>query len=165
MSAYHLAHLNIATMKQPLDSLVMVDFVDNLESINALAESSPGFVWRLQTGDGDATAIRHFGPDVLVNMSVWEDVESLHNYVYRTAHAKIMSRRREWFERVREVYSVLWWLPQGILPTPIQAGDRLEMLRMHGPGADAFTFKQAWPAPDVQGDAAPSEFDDLCPVM
>ncbi|MGB5329674.1 MAG: DUF3291 domain-containing protein [Gammaproteobacteria bacterium] len=142
MSAYHLAQLNIAKMKFAIDAPELADFVARLEDINALADESPGFVWRLQTEDGDATAIDHFGPDSLVNMSVWTDVESLHNYVYRSAHNEVMALRKQWFDRMLEVYSVLWWIPAGTVPTIAQADERLQCLRQKGPTAEAFTFKQ-----------------------
>lgn len=116
MSQYELAQLNIAVMKEPLDSPRMADFVANLERINALAESSPGFVWRLQTEEGDATGLRPLGDSTIVNMSVWRDVASLNHYVYKTAHVEIMRRRKEWFERMREASMVLWWVPQGHRP-------------------------------------------------
>ncbi len=94
MTIYHLAQLNIATMREPLESPSMADFVANLERINGLADASPGFVWRLKDDTGDAaTAIRPLGEDILVNMSVWESVESLHQFAFRTAHAEIMRRR------------------------------------------------------------------------
>ena len=102
MSAYELAQLNIALMKEPLESPRMADFVANLDRINALAESSPGFVWRLKTEEGNATALRPLGEDTLVNVSVWRDVASLNKYVYGSAHVEIMRRRKEWFERMRE---------------------------------------------------------------
>jgi len=145
MPSYHLVQLNIAKMKYSIESAEMIDFVDNLENINALAEDSPGFVWRLQTDDGDATGIDFFGSDVLVNMSIWSDVESLYNYVYKSAHAKIMSRRKEWFLRVKEVYTVLWWAPEGSIPSLDEAKSKLELLKTQGPTAQAFTIKQAFP--------------------
>lgn len=122
----------------------MADFVANLDRINTLAESSPGFVWRLQTAAGDATGIRVFGGDILVNMSVWVDVESLHNYTYRTAHTEIMRQRKAWFQRMDEAYSVLWWVPCGHLPTLDEAKQRLEQLNSDGPTARAFTFKKVF---------------------
>lgn len=146
MSSYHLAQLNIARMKYPAESPEMADFMNNLDRINALAESSPGFIWRLQTDEGDATGIDYFGPDILVNMSVWRDSKSLHDYVYRTSHAQIMSRRKEWFERFEEAYTVLWWIPAGDLPTLDEANEKLELLRANGPTAAAFTFKLEFPA-------------------
>ena len=146
MSAYHLAQLNIAKMKFAIDSPELADFVARLEDINALADESPGFVWRLQTEDGDATAVDYFGPDYLVNMSVWADVESLHGYVYRSAHNEVMAQRKQWFDRMLEAYTVLWWIPTGTVPTIEQADERLQKLRQNGPGAEAFTFKQIFPA-------------------
>lgn len=145
MTEHHLAQLNIAKMKFAIDAPELVEFVARLEDVNALADDSPGFIWRLQTEDGDATAIDHFGPEYLVNMSVWEDVESLHDYVYRTAHNEVMARRKEWFDRMLEVYSVLWWIPAGTIPTIAEADQRLQSLRQNGPTTEAFTFKQMFP--------------------
>ena len=162
MSQYELAQLNIAVMKEPLDSPRMADFVANLERINALAESSPGFVWRLQTEEGDATALRPLGDQTLVNMSVWKDVASLNHYVYKTAHVEIMRRRKEWFERMSEAHMVLWWVPQGHRPSVVQAVERLQLLRAHGPSADAFTFRHAFPPPDAV--EQPLSFGDECPA-
>ena len=149
MPSHHLAQLNIAKMKYSMESAEMADFVDNLENINLLADSSPGFVWRLQAEDGDATDIDFFGSDVLVNMSIWEDIESVYAYVYKTAHAKIMSRRKEWFHRVEEAYTALWWVAEGHIPTLAQAREKLERLNKAGPGPLAFSFKQAYPPPGV----------------
>jgi len=148
MTSYHLAQLNIAKLKYPAEAPEMADFMNNLDRINALAEKSLGFVWRLQTEEGDATCIDFFGPDILVNMSVWQDSEFLHDYVYRTSHAQIMSRRKEWFERFEGSYTVLWWIPEGGVPTLEEANEKLELLRAQGPTADAFTFKQPFPAPE-----------------
>ncbi len=134
-------------MKYSIESPEMADFVDNLENINALAEESPGYVWRLQTEDGDATGIDFFGSDVLVNMSIWEDVEFLHSFVYKTAHTKIMSRRKEWFHRVEEAYTVLWWVSEGVIPSLDEAKSKLELLKSEGPTAEAFSFKQAFSSP------------------
>lgn len=147
MSAYHLAQLNIALMKAPLESPEMADFVANLERINALAEAAPGYIWRLQDEAGDATAIRPFGDDVLVNMSVWQDVQSLSDYVYKSAHAEMLKRRREWFARVEQMHQVLWWVPAGHRPSVAEAAERLAYLREHGATAQAFTFRHAFAAP------------------
>lgn len=147
MPAWELAQLNIAVMAHPLDSPEMADFVAGLDRINALAEAAPGFVWRFQSDDGNATAFRPFGEQTLVNMSVWRDVESLADYVYRSAHADIMRRRREWFGRMQEAHTVLWWVPQGHRPGMDEAGERLADLRKSGPGPGAFTFRQRYPAP------------------
>jgi len=145
VSDSHLAQLNIAKMKFEIDSPELADFVARLEEVNALADNSPGFVWRLQTDTGDATAIDFFGSDTLVNMSVWQNIESLHDYVYRSAHKEVLARRKEWFARMLEAYSVLWWIPAGSIPTLEEAAQRLEKLQKRGPSADAFTFKQMFP--------------------
>ena len=149
MSGFELAQLNIAVMKAPLESPGMADFVANLDRINALAESSPGFVWRLQTEEGDATALRPFGDNMLVNMSVWRDVEALQDYAYKSAHADIMRRRKEWFERMADAYMVLWWIPEGHRPDVAEATARLDLLRRIGPTAEAFTFRQSFPPPSA----------------
>lgn len=164
MSAYELAQLNVARMKEPLESPTMVDFVANLDRINALAEGSPGFVWRLQTGEGNATALRPLGADTLVNVSVWRDVESLNKYVYQSAHVEIMRRRKEWFERTREAYVVLWWVPRRHRPTVSEAISKLELLRAQGPTREAFTFRHAFPPPDAEQQSAPFGFGDECPA-
>src|SRR5437762_13128522 len=111
MSAFELAQLNVGIIKGPMDSPVMADFAAHLDRINALAERTPGFVWRLQTEEGNATAIRPYEDErVAVNMSVWRDVESLSKYVYSSAHVEIMRRRREWFEKMDQAFLVLWWV-------------------------------------------------------
>lgn len=142
VSEYHLAQLNIAKLKYGFDDPELADFVARLEDVNALADESPGFVWRLQTEEGDATAIDYFGADYLVNMSVWQDVESLREYAFRSAHKEVLARRNEWFDRMEDAYSVLWWIPAGTIPSIEQAGQRLDSLRADGPNSRAFTFKQ-----------------------
>jgi Domain of unknown function (DUF3291) len=165
MPAYELAQLNIGVIKGPMDSPLMADFANNLERINAVADASPGFVWRLQTEAGDATAIRPFDdPNLLVNMSVWRDVASLNTYVYSSAHVEIMRRRREFFERMDAAFLVLWWVPRGHRPTVDEAMARLEMLRAQGPGAMAFTFRHAFPPPDASPAQPHVAFDDTCPA-
>ena len=164
MSAYELAQLNVARMKAPLESPTMADFVANLERINALAESSPGFVWRLQTEEGDATGLRPLGEDTLVNVSVWRDAQSLNKYVYQSAHAEVMRRRKEWFERTREAYVVLWWVPKGHRPTVPEAIAKLELLRANGPTPAAFTFRHAFAPPDAEQSSKPFAFGDECPA-
>jgi hypothetical protein len=164
MSAYELAQLNIGIIRGPMDSPIMAEFAANLDRVNAVAEQSPGFVWRLQTADGNATAIRPFeNENTLVNMSVWRDVESLNRYVYSSAHVAIMRRRREWFERMDEAYLVLFWVRKGHRPTVAEAIAKLELLRSQGPSAEAFTFRQAFPPPDA-AEARPVTFDDECPA-
>lgn len=150
MALYQLAQLNIASMLQPLESPGMADFVANLERINALAEASPGFVWRLQDEAGDATAIRPFGEEVLVNLSLWRDVEALRDYVYKSAHAEMLKRRAEWFARMGEAHMVLWWVPAGHLPSVEEAATRLRLLREQGPSVQAFSFRQTFSPTDMQ---------------
>lgn len=145
---HELAQLNIGVIRAPMDSPVMAEFAGNLDRINALAEASPGFVWRLQTEAGNATAIRPFEDEnLLVNMSVWRDVASLKAYVYDSAHVGFMRRRREWFELMKEAYLVLWWVPRGHRPDIAEAIAKLELLKAKGPGPEAFTFAQPFPAP------------------
>ena len=137
-----LAQLNVARLLAPLDTPQLAEFVAALDPINALADGSPGFVWRLQTEDGDATAVRMFDDDMLiVNMSVWESREALHAFVYDTDHVAVMRRRREWFARMAETYLALWWIPAGTVPTVPDAQERLVHLREHGPSPRAFTFR------------------------
>ena len=148
MALHELAQLNIGVIRAPMDSPVMEGFASNLDRLNALAEATPGFVWRLQTEEGDATAIRPFDvPNMLVNMSVWRDVESLKAYVYLSAHVELVRRRREWFEPIAQAYLVLWWVPQGRRPSLDEGVERLSLLRAHGPTEHAFTFRQPFPPP------------------
>lgn len=165
MSVYQLAQLNIGVIKAAMDSPVMADFAGNLDRINALAESTPGFVWRLQTEDGNATSIRPFqNENMLVNMSVWRDMQALIDYVYRSAHVELMRRRNEWFERMNEAFLVLWWIPAGHQPSVAEALARLEVLRAKGPTPEAFTFRHAFPAPDVAQNQVKAAFKDECPA-
>ncbi|GAC1691710.1 MAG: DUF3291 domain-containing protein [Steroidobacteraceae bacterium] len=165
MSGYELAQLNIGVIRGPMDSPVMAEFAANLEPVNALADAAPGFVWRLQTAAGDATAIRPFADEnMLVNMSVWRDAEALRQFVYHSGHVEIMRRRREWFERMAELYVVLWWVPRGHRPDVAEAIGRLEALRRQGPHPGAFSFGQLFPAPDAPPGARPVAWNDPCPA-
>ena len=164
MADYHLAQLNIGRIVAPLDSPQLDGFVARLEEVNALADGAPGFVWRFQTEDGNATALRPFDDEcMLVNFSVWESAEALHTFVYRTQHAEVMRYRREWFERLDQPFTVLWWVPAGHRPTVQEAIARLDDLRRHGPTSYAFTFQQRFAAPGVDtGSTAP--LPDECPA-
>ena len=144
MADYHLAQLNIARMKYPLESPGMADFVARLEDVNALADAAPGFVWRLQTDAGDATGIDYFGDDVIVNMSLWCDLDSLRDFAFRSAHREVLARRKEWFSSMDEAYAVLWWVPAGHIPSLEEAAERLERLRRDGPGSLAFSFARSF---------------------
>jgi hypothetical protein len=142
---HHVVQVNVARLLAPLDSPALQGFVDGLEPINALADRSPGFVWRLQTEAGDATAIRPYDDDrIMVNLSVWRSLPALWDFVYLSQHLDLTRRRREWFERI-EPYLALWWVPAGTVPTVEEARERLERLRRDGPGPEAFTFRATWP--------------------
>jgi hypothetical protein len=147
----NLAQLNIGRVRFPLDGPELKDFVDGLPEVNALADSSPGFVWRLTDGGGaDATALRPYEgeDDIMINMSVWESLESLRDFAYFTRHLEYMRRRREWFDHCGlEAYLVLWWVPKGHIPTVAEGKERLEHLVKHGPTPHAFTFRDSFPAP------------------
>ncbi len=160
MTRHHLAQINIGVLRAPADSPLLVDFVANLDAINALAESQPGFVWRL-TGEGnDATDIRiSDNPLMAINMSVWTDPEALAAFVYRTAHRDIMRRRAAWFEKM-ELYMALWWVSEGHRPSPEEGLARLELLRERGSCPEAFTFRDLFPPPGL--DERPSPILDRC---
>lgn len=164
MSRYHLAQINIAKLKAPLDSPQLKDFVDNLERINALAEASDGFVWRLKGEGNDATSLRPLGDDVIVNMSVWRDADALRKYVYQSAHTPIMKRRREWFTRMAESYYCMWWVPVGHEPALAEAAERLERIRQRGPTPESFNFGEVFSAPDDEPGGEPLSFKDTCPA-
>ena len=126
----------------------MGDFVEQLDPINSVADGSPGFIWRLKDGDGNATGIRILDDhQLLVNMSVWSSVELLKEFVYRSGHAEIMKQKRLWFRRHVEVYLVLWWVPAGHRPSIAEAEERLMMIRTAGPGPQAFDFGHIYPPP------------------
>lgn len=138
----HIVQANIAQMRAPLDDPMMAGFNERLEPLNALADESPGFVWRLQTEEGDATEIDVFGDElVLFNMSVWESVDALESYVYKSNHVNAVQKRAEWFERPAKSPFVLWWIEAGEIPTIEEGKARLEKLWSDGPTADAFTFR------------------------
>jgi hypothetical protein len=146
---FHLAQCNIVKLKAPLDSPIVAGFVAALEPINALADSAPGFVWRLKTDDGDATSIRVFADDqILLNMSVWESMEALSNYVYRSGHKDVLRQRRQWADRFEGVQAAMWWIRAGTVPEPSEAVARLDHLSRVGPSAYAFTFRTIFAAPD-----------------
>lgn len=169
---FELAQVNIARLVAPLDDPTLADFVTALDPVNAAADAAAGFVWRLQTEDGDATAIRAFDWDVadsagvIVNMSVWRDVESLAEFVYGELHRQVLKRRREWFARMREAYNACWWVPAGHRPSPTEAEDRIQYLRSNGPTPWAFTLRTHFRPPDAEETAQPvrGAGDWLCPA-
>ncbi len=148
MARYHLAQLNIARFRKPIEDPVNADFVNNLDRVNAVAEAQPGFVWRL-VGDGnDATDVQAYDdPNIAVNLSVWESLDDLVAFAYRnTDHLQIMRRRKEWFEKM-DFYLVLWWVPAGHEPSIEEARAKLEYLEANGPSVDAFTFAAPYSQP------------------
>lgn len=147
---FYLAQLNIARMLAPIDSPVMQDFVANLDRINALAESSTGFVWRLKDDTNNATSIKIFDDDFLiVNMSVWENADALAQFVYHSDHVEIFKRRKEWFERMPEMHMALWYVPATHFPTVEEATERLVYLRKHGETPYAFGFRKRFTIEDA----------------
>jgi len=156
-----LAQINVARLRAPLESPALADFVAALDPVNAAADAAPGFVWRLQTEDGNATAVRAFEWDaggsagVIVNMSAWESAEALAAFVYSDAHRQILRRRREWFRPMAEAYAALWWIRRGTTPTTAEAEDRVRYLRAHGPTPYAFTLRVHFPPPGGPEPARP----------
>ncbi len=141
-----LAQVNVAIALEPLDAPLLAGFVAELDPVNARADRAPGFVWRLQDADGNATAVRGFGdnPRLIINMSVWENLDALRAFVYGDReHLRVMRRRREWFERL-DLRMALWWVPNGHRPTVDEAERRVELLRERGPTPAAFTFRNSF---------------------
>ena len=146
MREVHLAQVNIGRMKGPLDSATMAGFVARLDEINALADRSPGFVWRLQTEQGNATALRPYADDrILFNLSVWQTVDALRDYVYRSVHAELLRGRQQWFTKFDGAYLALWWVPVGHVPSVDEAKERLAHLDEHGSTPFAFNLKVTFP--------------------
>jgi hypothetical protein len=150
---YQLAQVNIARLLAPLDDPQLAGFVANLAPVNAVAESADGFVWRLKDEHGDATNIEAFGWDagesagVIVNMSVWVDLDHLKEFIYGELHRAVLRQRRDWFAPVQEQVTACWWVPAGVEPTTQDAEDRLRHLRAHGPTPWAFTLREHFPPP------------------
>ncbi|MFJ9181204.1 DUF3291 domain-containing protein [Streptomyces sp. NPDC102360] len=150
MTGFHLAQVNIGRLVAPLTGPELADFVAQLPEINALADGSPGFVWRMVDDAGeDATDLRPDGADdmILINCSVWESVEALRAFTYHSDHLRVLSRRREWFQRMAEAHQALWWVPAGHRPSIAEAMERVALVREQGPGPQAFTFRTPHPAP------------------
>ena len=150
---FQLAQVNVARLAAPLDSPQLADFVAALDEVNAMADRAPGFVWRLQTEDGNATSVSAFewdagdGAGVITNLSVWVDADRLSDFVFGTGHLEVLRRRRDWFLPVREAYLACWWLPAGALPSTQDAEQRIRHIREHGPTEHAFSLRTRFPAP------------------
>jgi hypothetical protein len=160
---WYLAQINVGRLVAPQGDPRTADFFSALDRINALAEASPGFIWRLQDETGNATSIRPTAdPLFAVNMSVWESAEALFEFVYRSSHTPVMARRREFFQRFDGHYQALWWVPAGHRPAVDEGLARLWRLDRYGPTCDAFTFKSRYPAPDKSGHPEDMKPDPWC---
>ena len=159
----HVAQLNVGRLRAPLDDPLIDDFRTNLGRVNALAEASPGFVWRLQDDGGDATGIKAFEDDLeIINLTVWESIDALADFTYRSGHVEFLRRRRDFFEVPSQPILCLWWIPEGTIPTVEDAIARLEYLRAHGPTPTAFTFRHRF---EPGGDGARlGGARDVCPA-
>ncbi len=145
---FHLAQINIARLVAPIDDPCISGFVRQLDKINALAESSPGFVWRLRSGSGNATEIPFSDdPFVIVNMSVWTSIEALRNYTYTSRHVDVLRDRTQWFERMELPHYCLWWIPAGHVPTVDEGRERLQHYQRNGATHHSFWFSQSFPSP------------------
>ena len=157
MSSFHIAQLNVGRAVAPLDDPQLADFMAWLDRINALAEGSPGFVWRLQGDNGNNTELKvSDDPQFIVNMSVWQSIDELHAFTYRSNHKAVFARRYAWFERAAGPNMVLWWIPAGALPVVSEALDRLHRLQTLGPTPEAFTFKQQFQPPESHDEPDPA---------
>lgn len=150
MSGVHLAQFNVARLGAPIDAPQSSEFREALDRINALAEASPGFIWRARGAGFDSEdPATDIDPMILANLSVWESAEALAAFAYRSAHGHFVRNRLDWFEPNAQPYQVMWWIPAGALPTRESAFERLDHLRAHGPSAQGFDFKTRFPAPFV----------------
>ncbi|VVT11901.1 DUF3291 domain-containing protein [Erythrobacter sp. EC-HK427] len=162
-NGWHLAQINIGRLIAPQGDPRVQPFFDALDRINALAETSPGFVWRLKDETGHAMDIRYStDPLLAVNMTVWRDADALFDFVYRSAHTPVMARRREYFSRMDGAYQALWWIPAGTRPTVNDGLAKLWLLDQEGPTPLAFTFKSRFPAPGMEGPPVDHKPDPWC---
>jgi heme-degrading monooxygenase HmoA len=148
---FQLAQANVAYLLAPADSPLVADYMARLDEINRLADQSPGFIWRYLTDSRDPAQREFADPLVLFNMSVWDSLESLHAFTYRTAHAEVYAARKQWFASTKSVVGghalAMWWAPEGTRPSVREAKERLELITAQGPSERAFTFKQRYDAP------------------
>jgi heme-degrading monooxygenase HmoA len=163
MNRWHIAQMNVGTTLYPLEDLRIAEFVARLDEINALADASRGFIWRLQSASGNAIDIKTSDdPNFIVNMSVWTSAEALRDFVYKSSHRLVMAKRREWFAQPSNAYMVLWWIVAGTIPTVGEGLGRLAHLKAHGPSPYAFTFKDKFPPPGEAGSAEDPGPDPSC---
>ena len=148
LSKWHLAQINIARLRAPLDDPLLAEFVENLDGVNLAAEQAEGFVWRLKDECGNATEFQHFGPEFIINMSVWRDVRSLRRYVASEPHRSIMMKKENWFYLMDKPHLALWWIAAGHVPTLVEADEKLDRLQKTGPIQAVFTFAKNFSPPD-----------------
>lgn len=154
---YHIAQVNMAYALAPLGDPRLAAFSAQLDQIYALAEASPGFIWRLKAEDFSSSS-----PDLptderlFATISVWSTIEALRAFTYQGEHVQVMRRRREWFVPLKGAYIALWWVPAGHTPDLAEVKERMDYLRLHGPTPFAFSFNQSFPAPAMEGDKAES---------
>ena len=172
MSVWQLAQVNVARLREPLDHPQLAAFVAALDPVNAAADLAPGFIWRLQAEGGNATSVKAFTWDaggsagVIVNMSVWADVDQLTAFVVGDLHRAILRHRRDFFDRMAEAHLACWWVPEGHRPSTEEAEERVLYLRANGPTPLAFTLRHHYPPPDAEAPKTqrPSSDDRLCPA-
>lgn len=142
IKSHHLSQVNISRMIAPLESPVMAEFVAKLDSINKLADNSPGFIWRLKTESNNATSIHAYDDElILLNLSVWESIDALKQFVYRSQHGKVMRNRQKWFHKSEGHNMALWWITIGHIPTVDEAKKRLQHLNQYGESDYVFSFR------------------------
>jgi hypothetical protein len=151
MIKYQIAEINIAKMKGvDINDPIMKEFVENLDSVNEIAEKSEGFVWRLKDEHNNATSLNPYDDErIIINVSVWKSIESLENFMYRTFHSDFLKRRKEWFLTYGTAHTAMWWIPEGHIPTMQEAVDKLDLLQKKGASPSAFDFRNKFPAPSV----------------
>jgi hypothetical protein len=149
MQEFNIAEINIAKIKGvDINDPVMKEFVDNLDGVNAIAESSSGFVWRLKDESNNATSINPYNDEqIIINISVWESIEALENFMYKTFHSNFLKRRKEWFQAFGKVSTAMWWIPKGQVPTIEEAVEKLDYLQKNGSSELVFDFKNKFPVP------------------
>jgi len=154
---HHLAQINIGRLVAPMDDPRIAEFVAQLAPINALADRSPGFIWRLQSSYGNAMDIAYSDdPTINVNMSVWESIETLRDYVYRSNHLQVFRDRAKWFEKMDKPHYCLWWIAAGHIPTVAEGRERLEHYQEYGPTPFAFWFSKLFPREEASRELEPT---------
>lgn len=145
---HYIATSNVARMLAGYEDAAMAGFLERLDPVNAVADASPGFIWRYESGDEESEEVRVFGDkQILFNMSVWESIEALEKFAYQSVHLEVLQKKSNWFERPTRTPLVLWWVKAGHVPSVVEAKERFDVLWRDGPTPIAFTFKERFPAP------------------